>query len=65
MTKPTSQLAFVIIVGALALAITTLLSGCALTVPLGDEGRYGSLRGTVQYLPPVNLWEPATFLNDK
>ncbi len=55
MIKP-SQLAFVLIVLGLVL-LAALLSSCALTVPLGEDSRYGEIRGSINYLPPTSVWE--------
>lgn len=49
-----------------ALLSVFTLSGCFMTFPLGESGKYGSVRVDVNYAPPVNLWQTApTFLADK
>lgn len=32
------------------------LSGCAVNLPLGENGKYGRLEGRVTYYPNIPLW---------
>jgi len=45
------------------LVLTSLLLGCAVTVPIGRGGEFGSIRGSVDYVPPFppNCDIPAGF----
>ncbi len=50
--------------GTIVIALACI--GCSVTYPLGEAGRYGSVKATVEYLPPVDLWQSAPrFLADK
>jgi len=34
-----------------------MVLGCAVTVPIGRGGEFGSIRGSVDYVPPFSLPE--------
>ena len=43
-----------------------MLAGCQVSYPLGESGKYGTIKASVTYVAPVNLWlNPAPFLADK
>lgn len=58
---------FLMLVGMLiAMVAIILLTGCSVSYPLGESGKYGMIRASVAYLPPIDLWlNPAPFLPDK
>jgi len=60
--SPCRRLVHAILVAAgtiITILLSQLLSGCMVMVPIGESGRYGSIRGSVDYVPPVNLFEPS------
>jgi hypothetical protein len=41
-------------------------AGCSVAYPLGEAGRYGTIKVAVAYVPPVDLWQGTpVFLADK
>ncbi len=67
--SPCRRLVHAILVAAgtiITILLSQLLSGCVVSVPLGENGCFGSIRGAVAYVPPVDLFQPPpTFLPDK
>jgi len=41
-------------VTGLVVGIIASFAGCAVTMPIGKGGELGSIRGSVEYLPPIN-----------
>lgn len=62
-----SARAMVLVLGVVSYLLAAwVLAGCVVAVPIGEGGRYGTVRCAVAYVPPIDLWQPAaTFLPDK